>query len=179
MTGTNEFTTERLVMRRYHMDDSLILYEKFGRDPQMYKYSGWNPYASYDMACSTVQKFIESYKRPDFYGWAIEHEGQLIGTIGAYEYDPKRNCIETGVSIERDFWGKGYATEALKCAIGELFRMGCTCVRAGYFSENPARGRVMEKSGMHRTGKTEEITYREKVHVCILCEIHKDACFCS
>ena len=27
MTGTNEFTTERLVMRRYHMDDSLILYK--------------------------------------------------------------------------------------------------------------------------------------------------------
>ena len=48
MTGTNEFTTERLVMRRYHMDDSLILYKKFGCDPQMYKYSGWNPYASYD-----------------------------------------------------------------------------------------------------------------------------------
>lgn len=107
MTGTSEFTTERLVMRRYHMDDSLILYKKFGCDPQMYKYSGWNPYASYDMACSTVQKFIESYKLPDFYGWAIEHEGQLIGTIGAYEYDPKRNCIEIGLSIERDSWGKG------------------------------------------------------------------------
>ena len=96
MTGTNEFTTERLVMRRYHMDDSLILYKKFGCDSQMYKYSGWNPYASYDMAYSTVQRFIESYKLPDFYGWAIEHEGQLIGTIGAYEYDSERNCIEIG-----------------------------------------------------------------------------------
>lgn len=30
MTGTNEFTTERLIMRRYPMDDALILYEKFG-----------------------------------------------------------------------------------------------------------------------------------------------------
>ncbi len=113
----------------------------------------------------------------DRFVYGIYFQGILIGWIN--ETEVSWPVVEVGYVIHPSFQNHGYATEALKCAIGELFRMGCTCVRAGYFSENPASGRVMEKSGMHRTGKTEEITYREKVHVCILCEIHKDACFCS
>ena len=114
MTGTTELTTERLLMRRYHTDDARSLYEKFGCDPQMYEYSGWNPYATQDMAKETVHRFTDSYKNTDFYGWAIDYQGQLIGTIGAYDYDAEQNQIEIGMSIERPSWGKGFATEALK-----------------------------------------------------------------
>ena len=56
------------------MDDARVLFEKFGCDPQMYEYSGWNPYATYEMAKETVQKFINSYDNSDFYGWAIEFQ---------------------------------------------------------------------------------------------------------
>ena len=42
MSGTIELTTERLLLRRYRLDDARILYEEFGCDPQMYAYSGWN-----------------------------------------------------------------------------------------------------------------------------------------
>ena len=91
MTGTNEFSTKRLLMRRYRMDDARVLFEKFGCDPQMYEYSGWNPYTTYEMAKETVQKFINSYDNSDFYGWAIEFQGNLIGTIGAYDYDSEKN----------------------------------------------------------------------------------------
>ena len=113
MTGTTEFTTERLVMRRYIMEDSRVLFEKFGCDPQMYKYSGWNPYATYDMAKHTVQQYIASYKRADFFGWAIAYQGHLIGTIGAYDFDAKKSQIEIGMSIEAASWGNGFATESL------------------------------------------------------------------
>ena len=71
MTGTMEITTERLLLRRYRADDARILHEKFGCDPEMYEYSGWNPYATYEMAEDTVQRFIDSYGNTDFYGWAI------------------------------------------------------------------------------------------------------------
>ena len=51
--------------------------------------------------------------------------------------------------------------------------MGYQTVAAGYFEENVASGRVMEKCGMVATGKFEEIDYREKKHRVILCEIDK------
>ena len=149
MTGTNEFTTKRLVLRRYHTEDALILYEKFGCDPRMYQYSGWNPYASYDMACSTVQRFIESYELPDFYGWAIEYAGQLIGTIGAYDYDSQKNCIEIGLSIARDFWRKGYAAEALTGVIEYLTEHeNIKVITAWCASDNTGSERAMKKAGM-------------------------------
>lgn len=149
MTGTNEIRTERLVMRRYQIEDALILYKKFGCDPEMYKYSGWNPYASYDMARSTVQRFVEDYKLPDFYGWAIEHDGRLIGTIGAYDYISERNCIEIGLSIEKDSWGNGYATEALTGVIGYLTEHeGIKVITAWCAADNTGSKRTMEKAGM-------------------------------
>jgi len=67
--------------------------------------------------------FIENYTDPHFYGWAIEREGRMIGNIGAYDYDSKKNQIEVGFSIERASWGKGYAAEALEAKRNECGRL--------------------------------------------------------
>ena len=149
MTGTMEFTTERLLLRKYRMDDARSLYEKFGRDPQMYEYSGWNPYATYDMAGETVQRFIDSYKNTDFYGWAIKYRGQLIGTAGAYDHDAEKNQIEIGMSIERPSWGQGFATEALIGILKYLTEHeGIEVITAWCASENTGSMKAMQKAGM-------------------------------
>lgn len=108
MTGTIELTTERLLLRRYRLDDARILYEEFGCDFQMYEYSGWNPYAAYDKAVNTVQDYINSYNGPHFYGWAIEFQGHLIGTIGAYDYDPEKKPDRDRVQHRAEFMGKWF-----------------------------------------------------------------------
>ena len=33
------------------------------------------------------------------YGWAIEHEGEFIGTIGAYDFDLEKSKAEAGMSL--------------------------------------------------------------------------------
>ena len=60
--GTAELRTEHLVLRRYRPDDAEQLYQQFGTDPEMYKYSGWNPYGTLEMTQDAVRRFIESYK---------------------------------------------------------------------------------------------------------------------
>ena len=52
--GTAELRTDRLVLRRYRPEDAASLYRNLGSDPAMYKYSGWNPYATLEMAQETV-----------------------------------------------------------------------------------------------------------------------------
>jgi RimJ/RimL family protein N-acetyltransferase len=81
--------------------------------------------------------------------------------------------IEIGYALHPDYWNRGYATEALTAVIAELFRLGFSTVRAGFFEENPASGRVMEKSGMHRINYTDNIDYRGKTHRCIYYEIER------
>lgn len=152
MQGTIELTTNRLRLRRYRMEDAGDLYEQFGRDPKMYEYSGWNPYASVEMAEKTVREFIDRYSDPSFYGWAIEHQGNLIGTIGAYDYDRITNQIEVGLSIERMSWGKGFAGEALRAVLEYLTKQeGIETVTAWCAEDNIGSLKAMRKAGMEQT----------------------------
>ncbi len=94
---------------------------------------------------------------------------KLIGFLNSTEI--VNDTIEVGYAFHPDYWNHGYATEALTAMIPELFRLGFSTVRAGYFSENPASGRVMEKSGMYRIEHTDTIKYRGTVHRCIYYEV--------
>lgn len=79
--------------------------------------------------------------------------------------------IEIGYVIHPQYKAHGYATEAVRAVISELREMGFRKVTAGYFAENTASLRVMEKCGMQKTAVTDEEEYRGKHHVCRYCEI--------
>ncbi len=56
--------------------------------------------------------------------------------------------FELGYWLGRPFWGHGYATEAARKLAGFAFsRLKATQLTAGYFHDNPASGRVLEKVG--------------------------------
>ena len=86
--------------------------------------------------------------------FVIEHEDQgPVGVIGVYEGDD--HVPETGYWIGREFWGRGFATEALEGALvwaGKRWKR--RALVAGHFSDNPASGRVLEKAGFLYTGET-------------------------
>ena len=131
------------------MEDAEILYQNFGLDFEMVRYSGWNPYATKEAAEEAVSRFINSYEDEHFYGWAIDYEGGLIGTVGAYDFDLESQSVEIGCSIQRAYWGKGFASEAINAVIDYLVRdEGIKCVKAWCAAENVGSRRIMEKAGM-------------------------------
>ena len=145
--GTAELWTERLMLRRYCPEDAEQLYQHLGTDPGMYQYSGWNPYATPEMAKETVNRFIDSYDDEHTYSWVMDVDDVVIGTIGAYDYECDR--IEVGFSVKRSWQGRGYATEALRKVIEYLTENeGISCVTAWCAAENTGSRRVLEKSGM-------------------------------
>ena len=152
--GTLDLRTERLLLRRYRPEDADDLNKYFGKDPAMFQYSGWNPYETQDMARETVERFIDSYRDEHFYGWAIDCDDVLVGTIGAYDY--KDNKIEVGLSVKRACWGRGYAAEALKAVLEYLTEHEkISCVTAWCAPENIGSKKAMEKAGM-KLVKTEK-----------------------
>ena len=149
MPGTQEIRTQRLLLRRQVTGDAAPLYENFGKEPAMFEYTGWNPYATPQIAEKTVRGYIDAYADQRFYGWAIESAGRLVGTIGAYDYDAEKYSVEVGMSIERASWGKGYATEALSAVLRYLTEEeGIATVTAWSAAGNVGSRRAMEKSGM-------------------------------
>ncbi len=145
--GTVELWTDRLVLRRYRPDDAEDLHRYLGTDPAMARYSGWNPYATLEMARETVRRFVDGYADDHAYSWVMDVDDVIVGTIGAYDYQD--NQIEVGFSVVKGWQGRGLATEALKKVLEYLTENeGIGCVTAWCAAENIGSRRVLEKSGM-------------------------------
>jgi len=69
--------------------------------------------------------------------------------------DPSRANTFVIDWIGREYWGRGYATEALEGALVWASRQWKRrAMVAGHFADNPASGRVLEKAGFLYTGET-------------------------
>jgi RimJ/RimL family protein N-acetyltransferase len=75
-----------------------------------------------------------------FIGWfALFDDGLVDG----------RRTAEIGYRLNRDAWGKGYATEGVRALIEAAFdRLGFDRVRAETMAVNQASRRVLEKAGL-------------------------------
>lgn len=146
--GTSELRTEHLILRKYRPEDAEVLYRELGSDPEMFRHSDWNPYATPEKARESVQNFIDSYSNRHFYGWVLEAGGVLRGTIDAYGF--KDGGIEIGGSVVRSSQGRGYATEALKAVLSYLTEHeGIDRVTAWCSAENIGSMRALKMAGMH------------------------------
>ncbi|MBR2522543.1 MAG: GNAT family N-acetyltransferase [Coriobacteriales bacterium] len=145
--GTAELRTERLILRRFRPDDAPALHQYLGLDPSTYEYSGWNPYATPEMAQAAVERFIASYEDVHSYSWVLDVDDVVVGTIGAYDYENDR--IEVGFSIVKGWRGRGLATEALEAVLEYLTENeGISCVTAWCAADNMGSRKVLEKAGM-------------------------------
>lgn len=126
-----------------------------------------------EAALKLAQRLAELSKDPDRYVRGIYVGASLVGFLNDTEV--KGKCIELGWVIHPHHHNRGYATEAAKLAIKELFDRGFEEVLAGAFAQNIASQRVMEKSGMTRMELTEEIEYRGQTHHCVYYHICKGA----
>ncbi len=83
------------------------------------------------------------------------------------------SAIELGWVIHPSYQNRGYATQAVRLAIKDLFDLGFSQVIAGAFEENKPSIRVMEKCAMTQTDKFDEIEYRGKMHRCVFYSISR------
>ncbi len=122
-------------------------------------------FPSRENAVALFERLTRLSENPSRFVYGIYLDNNLIGFLNDVEIADA--TIEVGYVIHPSYQNKGYMTEALKACIEELFRIGYETVKAGYFEENPASGRVMEKSGMKKIEYTDTIEYRGKVHKCL------------
>jgi RimJ/RimL family protein N-acetyltransferase len=82
--------------------------------------------------------------------FAIELDRALIGMCGL---DPRPDGAELGYWLGVSFWGRGYATEAVRAVIDYAFaELGHEALQSGARVSNPASRRVLEKCGFQWTG---------------------------
>lgn len=108
------------------------------------------PYTA-DHARSFAQK-AQDPRCPHFFVTLPDSAGPapLIGCIGlAADGD----AVELGYWFGREYWGRGYATEAARAVLRLAKVLGHCEVVAGHFIDNPASGAVLRKVGFAPTGR--------------------------
>lgn len=166
-----QIKTDRLILRPYSEQDIGTLIDLL-TDPAVTSTFMVPEMESKSCAEELVRKLI-GFSQPDdtkHLEYGIYLNEKMIGFINDCGIEDDE--IEIGYVIHPQYQGHGYATEAVQAVITELREMRFRKVTAGYFSENTASLRVMEKCGMQKTTITDEEDYQGKCHICKYCEIY-------
>ena len=158
------FETERLMIRRFKIEDAHDVYESCN-DYEVAKTTLGIPFPyTLEMAESWITKLSQREEEGTSYEFAIcfkENPNKIIGCISLTDVNPKAKRAEMGYWVNRAYWGQGIATEAAKCMINFGFdKIGLHSIIARYFDINPASGRVMQKSGMTYVGTIRDHEFR-------------------
>ena len=105
--GTKELTTKRLKLRRFTVDDAQDMFNNWASDAEVTKFVSWLPHSTPDLTRELLSKWVQEYEKPDYYSWAIEYNGRLIGSIGAPSIKERDERTGIGYCIARDCWNKG------------------------------------------------------------------------
>lgn len=148
MIGLEEkmLRSERLSYRLMRDSDSSAL-RRILSSPEVSRPAGFLPVKS-DEEFSRFFEKITMYKTCV----AVLSGDALVGYVhvGKYRVDSPafegKSCVGLGFAFGREYWGKGYATEAVKTVTGYLLSR-FDCCFADCFVENVASARVIEKCG--------------------------------
>ena len=135
--------TERLLLRPVSADD-LPHIAALMADYDVVKNLSTAPHP-YTLA--DAEAFFARPRESEAHDFAIirKSDGELIGKIGMRAKD---GVFEMGYWIGKPRWGHGFATESARRVLAFGFNeLKLERIVAGWFEDNPASGRVLEKLG--------------------------------
>ena len=153
--GTKELETERLLLRKVTVDDAPSAFKNWCNNDNVCRYVIWEKHKNVDETYDLYKSWVEDYENEKTFRWGVvvKENNELIGTIDVAKKFLDFSTCEIGYCYSEDYWGKGYATEALKAVIKYLFEeCDAEVINADYLHRNPASGKVMKNAGMKYDG---------------------------
>lgn len=154
MTDAVRLRTDRLVLRGWR-DDDRAEFAAMNADPAvMAFFPGTRDRAESD---ALVARIRDHFRQHGFGFWAVEAPGtaQFVGFVGLWRTDfeaPFTPCVEIGWRLAGRFWGRGYATEAARAALG----FGFETLRLAEIVSFAAAGNLRSRRVMERIGMTRD-----------------------
>ena len=144
--------TERLILRRYEETDIDLQYEVI-TDSRLSKYIKF-PNLTKQEELECIKEWIKNADDSKYEKWVItlKDNNIPIGNISVNGIEKKHNYCNVGYVILYNYWGKGYASEALKVVSDYLLDSGYYLVECSCNELNKQSSRVMEKAGFIKDG---------------------------
>lgn len=142
-----ELHTERLYLRKMDPSDSPSLF-RIWSDPDVTEFMNIDQFTDESQAREMIQ-FLNNLSDEDqaIRFTIIEKEsGQIIGSGGYNFLDMEHAKAEIGYDIAKDYWGKGYATEAVGTLLEYAFSaLSLNRVEAKVEPQNVSSIKVLQK----------------------------------
>ena len=138
--------TERLLLRPVTLDDAEAMFA-YASDKDNTRYT----FPTNQSLEETKNNIAQFYLANPLGRWGIELKstGEFIGTIDLHKIDSVLKKVAIGYIINQKYWNQGLTTEANRAVIKLIFeKIGMNKLTALHDKDNPASGKVMEKSGM-------------------------------
>ena len=138
--------TERLVLRPLEAGDAAAIAALAG-DIDVSRMTSRIPHP---LTAEEAGRWIAALAGAAEVVFAVLHEGELVGCTGCAPLSERR--AEIGYWIGKPWWGRGFATEAVRALVAQAFAAGdYDELASGHFADNPASARVLEKAGFRYT----------------------------
>ena len=145
--------TDRLILRRYKESDIDTIYEII-TDERLSKYIKF-PKLSKEEELEYIRQWISESDESKYEKWVIElkKDGTVVGNIDVNTVVKKHNYCNVGYTIRYDYWGNGYASEALEAVSNHLLEnSGYYLVECSCNELNTQSSKVMLKVGFKKDG---------------------------
>lgn len=144
---------KKIFLRRLTEDDVTEDYVRWMNDPEI------NQYLESRFSTQTIESikiFIRTVTNDENYqfGIFVKETGKHIGNIKVGGVNPIHKYADIGFIIgEKEYWGKGFASEAIKLATDFAFRiLGLHKIWGGAYASNIASIKAFLKNGYEQEG---------------------------
>jgi RimJ/RimL family protein N-acetyltransferase len=123
MESPVRIVTERLILRPLRLEDAGAWFG-YRSDPVANHYQGWIPGQIQDVIDFIRSRISPEFDRPGTWfqmSVLIRENKKMIGDIGIHFLDFDRSQVELGYTLDKNYQGYGYASEALSAVIDYLF----------------------------------------------------------
>ena len=154
--GTQRIETDRLILRRYVIEDADAMYKNWASDSEVTKFLTWQPHSSVEVSRGIIENWLKEYSDEKSYQWAIvlkDNGNEPIGDISVVHMKEDISMVHIGYCLGRAWWRRGIMSEALKAVTDFMFdTVEVNRVESRHDPMNPNSGKVMQKCGMKYEG---------------------------
>jgi RimJ/RimL family protein N-acetyltransferase len=157
--------TGRLLIRTFTANDAPLIYD-LNLNPDVTRYTH-DPVKDIEHAAAVLEiNILPQYALYNLGRWAVhqKHPLQFMGWCGL-KYRPELSETDLGFRFKKEFWGKGFATEAAFASVRYGFeKLNLQCITGRAEAGNIASWRVFEKIGMSWIGQDEVDGYPVRLY---------------
>lgn len=164
--GTVLIDTDRLILRKFRLDDGEAAFQNWTSDKQVTEFLRWPTHKNIDTTKMIIKMWVDGYAKDNFYQWAIvlkNGKDKPIGTISVVEQNDTLSILHIGYCIGSRWWNKGITSEAFSGIIPFLFeQVKANRIESQHDPLNPNSGKVMVKCGLKYEGTLREADISNK-----------------